>query len=259
MTDGAADDEDTPDSNDISTKTRLQLVPSEPPRKLNMAELRKQFDTHLETWESSPTWQQLKNALQKDALSSQSQLAIENIVCIGLGSPSGFVQGGWVDRRNVAMYQLAALTTIIDCIKHCRATSTTQQGSAEMKIVAQDPVFNTLDIELLSSLGITVVDSPEGFNAVSDKTFLFAPGAERRHLRLMLPSNPAMAFGGPFEEGPSLTARGFNDDDDINEKDDGLKCLADFVARTRSVRIQDFEVRPEAFWRMRVYWREEKG
>lgn len=258
MTDGAADDEDIPDSNDKSTMTRLQLAPSEPPRKLNLAELRKQFTAHLETWESSQTWQHLKNALHKDLLSSQGQLGIENIVCIGLGSPSGFVQGGWVDRRSVAMYQLAALTTIIDCVKHRAAAIPTQQESTDLKIIAQDPVFNTLDIELLALLGITAVESPEGFNAVSNKTFLFGPGAERRHLRLMLPSNPVVVFGGPFEEGPSLTARGFNDDEDINEKDDGSKFLADFVAQTRSVKIQEFEARSEAFWRMRIYWREEK-
>lgn len=258
MTDGAADAEDVPNNNDTSTATRPLLAPSEPPPKLNLTELRKQFNTHLETWESSQTWQHLKNALQKDVL-GQSQPAIENVVCIGLGSPSGFVQGGWVDRRSVAMYQLAALTAIIDCVKQHHATSTsTPQDLTEMRIIAQDPVFNTLDIELLSSLGITAVDSPEGFNAVTDKTFLFAPGAERRHLRLMLPSNPVMVFGGPLEEGPSLAAREFNDYDDINEKDHGSKCLADFVAQTRSVKIQEFDARPESFWRMRVYGREEK-
>jgi hypothetical protein len=259
MTDGAGDDPDhnesTPDNQSGSTTIRHLLAPSEPPPKLTLIELRKQFNTHLETWESSQTWQQLKNALSKDIL-NQSQIGIENIVCIGLGSPSGFVQGGWVDRRSVAMYQLAALTTIIDCVKQHNATSSpTQQDAAEMKIMAQDPVFNALDIELLCLLGMTVVDSPEGFNDVTEKTLLFAPGAERRHLRLMLPADPVMVFGGPLEEGPSLTARSL--DDDTNEDDDS-KCLTNFVAQTRSVKIQEFEARPETFWRMRIYWREEK-
>lgn len=259
MTDGAGDDPDhdesIPDSQNGSTTTRHLLAPSEPPSKLTLTELRKQFNIHLETWESSQTCHQLKNALSKDIL-NQGQLGIENIVCIGLGSPSGFVQGGWVDRRSVAMYQLAALTTIIDCVKQHNATSSpTQQDAAEMKIMAQDPVFNALDIELLSLLGITVVDSPEGFNAVTENTVLFAPGAERRHLKLMLPANPVMVFGGPLEEGPSLTARSL--DDDANEDDDS-KCLTNFVAQTRSVKIQEFEARPETFWRMGIYWREEK-
>lgn len=258
MTDGAADDEVIPDSNDKSTARSFSLAPSEPPPKLTLAELRKQFNTHLEMWESSQTWHHLKNALQKDVL-SQSDFIIENIVCIGLGSPSGFVQGGWVDRRSVAMYQLAALTTMIDCIEQNYASSTSAaRKSAKIKVMAQDPVFNPLDIELLSSLGIAAVVSPQGFNAVTDKTFLFAPGAERRHLRLMLPAYPVMVFGGPLEEGPSLTAHSLDgENNSIRENDDGMNYLANFVARTRSVKLQEFEVRPDAFWRMRIYWREE--
>lgn len=37
---------------------------------------------------------------------------IENIICIGLGSPSGFLRGGWVDRRQVSLVQVAALVRI---------------------------------------------------------------------------------------------------------------------------------------------------
>lgn len=37
-----------------------------------------------------------------------------NIVCLGLGSLSGLLRGGWVDRRNVSLYQLAALVSIIE-------------------------------------------------------------------------------------------------------------------------------------------------
>lgn len=39
-----------------------------------------------------------------------------SVVCIGLGSPSGFLRGGWVDRRAVSMYQLAALRSIMSWI-----------------------------------------------------------------------------------------------------------------------------------------------
>lgn len=42
--------------------------------------------------------------------------ALENIVCIGLGSPSGFLRGGWVDRRSVSLYQLAALVCVMELI-----------------------------------------------------------------------------------------------------------------------------------------------
>jgi hypothetical protein len=44
--------------------------------------------------------------------------AVDAVVCIGLGSPSGFLRDGWVDRRAVSLYQLAALASIkdrVDC------------------------------------------------------------------------------------------------------------------------------------------------
>ncbi|EED17520.1 conserved hypothetical protein [Talaromyces stipitatus ATCC 10500] len=268
MTDGAVDDDDHPAqtilNDDTGSRggeaTAYKLSPSEPPPRLTLPELRKQFTAHQGTWESSQTWQQLKHSLSKDILDqTNTQLRINNIVCIGLGSPSGFVQGGWVDRRSVALYQLASLVSIATSLKQHQKNHKTPKNEEqeedddekEIEIIAQDPVFNTLDVELLSSLGIEVVNTPEGFNAVNERTFLFAPGAERRHLRLMLPSNPAMVFGGPLEEGPSLTSQRFDEDDNSTIENDDL---ADYVARTRSVKLQEFEARPETFWRMRVYW-----
>lgn len=51
----------------------------------------------------------------KDKDEDQGKNSI-TIVCIGLGSPSGFLRGGWVDRRAVSMYQLAALASILEWI-----------------------------------------------------------------------------------------------------------------------------------------------
>ena len=68
-----------------------------------------------------------------------------------------------------------------------------------MPCFAQDPVFNSLDKELLSSLNIEVVEHPGAFKSVNEHTFLYAPGAERAHLLDLLPLKPAMFFGGPLE------------------------------------------------------------
>lgn len=287
-TDGAADDPDEiVPLNEGSAQGRsigkYAFLPAEAPSRLTISDLRKQFDAHLATWESSQTWQHVKGPLLNEALASQSLVddqdssghqdrtiksGIDNVVCIGLGSPSGFVQGGWVDRRSVALYQLAALFSIINCLKQHqnhsppseedKSQDTFEEGK-KMKIVAQDPVFNDHDIQLLSSLGITVVDTPIGFNAVTDRTFLFAPGAERRHLQVMLPSNPFMVFGGPLEEEPSLAAHTFVDDISTNNdnKKDIVNTLHRFTTQTRSIKLPEFEPKPEAFWRMRIYWRDQ--
>ncbi|OKL60971.1 hypothetical protein UA08_03827 [Talaromyces atroroseus] len=300
VTDGAADED--PDEvlrlGDAGEKPLL-LPPAEAPSRLTIADLRKQFDAHLATWESSLAWQHLRSALHNDVLANRelvddgddnneaknSQIDIDNVVCIGLGSPSGFVQGGWVDRRSVALYQLAALVSIINCLtkalrKHFPSHRSQQgkggdegaENTKHMRVIAQDPVFNTLDTQLLSSLGITVVQTPEGFNSVTTRTFLFAPGAERRHLQLILPSNPAMVFGGPLEEEPSLTVHTNNNhsqsyySDSSNKNASGTSgmlsaneyedAITRFSTQTRSVKIAEFESRPETFWRMRIYWRD---
>lgn len=111
--DGAADDPDEI----FDPRNGPVLLPAEVPSRLNHADLRKQFDAHLATWQASVAWQHLRSALLNDVLTKSKDLEdIDNVVCIGLGSPSGFVQGGWVDRRSVALYQLAALVSIIDIL-----------------------------------------------------------------------------------------------------------------------------------------------
>lgn len=54
--------------------------------------------------------------LEPEPESHATPIPLENIVCIGLGSPSGFLRGGWVDRRSVSLYQLAALVCVMELI-----------------------------------------------------------------------------------------------------------------------------------------------
>ncbi|PYI26696.1 hypothetical protein BP00DRAFT_430080 [Aspergillus indologenus CBS 114.80] len=158
----------------------------------------------------------------------ESQSRITNIICIGLGSPSGFLRGGWVDRRSVSLYQLNALMSVVECWSADHPTT-------PLPIYAQDPVFNALDRQLLTALGITVVEHPAGFERVTPNSLLFCPGAEKAHLEVLLARNPAGVVGGPLE-------------------DTGSAGIERFVARTGSVRLPRFEELKEAFWEMRVYY-----
>ncbi|PYI19501.1 hypothetical protein BO99DRAFT_402694 [Aspergillus violaceofuscus CBS 115571] len=158
----------------------------------------------------------------------ESQTRITNIICIGLGSPSGFLRGGWVDRRSVSLYQLNALMSVVECLSADHPTT-------PLQIYAQDPVFNALDRQLLTSLGITVVEHPAGFERVNPNSLLFCPGAEKAHLEVLLARNPVGVVGGPLE-------------------DTGSAGIERFVARTGSVRLPRFEELKEAFWEMRVYY-----
>jgi hypothetical protein len=105
------------------------LTPAEAPGRLTLSELQAQFQTHRERWEGSESWTRLTGVLDERLKRAQEQASssgadptssalarcpVDAIVCIGLGSPSGFLRDGWVDRRSVSLYQLAALASIKD-------------------------------------------------------------------------------------------------------------------------------------------------
>ncbi|KAJ5536703.1 hypothetical protein N7513_009889 [Penicillium frequentans] len=207
------------------------LSPAEAPGRLTLEELQAQYAAHRDTWTGSETWKKLEKVLDERAQSAQDESsglgAVDRIVCIGLGSPSGFLRDGWVDRRSVSMYQLAALERIKEKL-----------GSS-VPVYAQDPVFNTLDCALLDAMGITVVEHPVGFESVTRTTLLFCPGAERKHLELVLPSNPGFVFGGPLE----------NTESDV---------IQTFVGKMGSRALEPFTSNEHAFWMTRLYFREEE-
>ncbi|RAK98844.1 SRR1 family protein [Aspergillus ibericus CBS 121593] len=212
------------------------LTPAEAPPKLTLDDLHTQFQQSLRVWKESPTWSVVEKTLLQQTVQhpgSQPDNEIDSIICIGLGSLSGFLRGGWVDRRTVSLYQLAALVSVVDCLK------TTTQQTHPIKTYAQDPVFNELDKSLLASLDITVLETPLAFEKISSRTFLFCPGAERAHLEQVLAVNPSFVFGGPLE--------------DVESQE-----VSRFVASRGSVRLPQFEEQEHAFWNMRVYYPQEE-
>jgi hypothetical protein len=70
---------------------------------------------------------------------------------------------------------------------------------------------------------------------VTPKTLLFCPGAERRHIELLLAHDPAIVVGGPLEDIESDVVRRF-------------------VERRESVRLKEFAELETAFWGMRIYF-----
>lgn len=88
-------------------------------------------------------------------------------------------------------------------------------------------------------MGITVVEHPVGFESVTRNTLLFCPGAERKHLELVLPSNPGVLFGGPLE----------NTESDV---------IQNFVGKMGSRALEPFTSHEHAFWMTRLYFREEE-
>ncbi|KAL3410181.1 SRR1-domain-containing protein [Aspergillus fumigatus] len=219
-------------SADGGQSTTPLLMPAEAPSQLSLGDLQTQFNGYRERWEGSETWRVMADTLRRrfEGTSSISDpvphaTELENIVCIGLGSPSGFLRGGWVDRRSVSLYQLAALVGVMELInKYCPSITA----------YAQDPVFNQLDRLLLNSLGITVLEHPEGFAKVSSRSFLYCPGAERTHLEQLFAADPPLLFGGPLEGVES-------------------EVVDRYLGTRESVRVPTFEINEHAFWNMRLY------
>lgn len=242
------------------------LLPAEAPAKVTAEALGRQFESHRRRWEGSEACRVLGETLRRCARGkAAAEAAHDAIVCIGLGSPSGFLRGGWVDRRSVSMYQLAGLVSVVDWMSefgsrpsfpwshlprspskeelHMRAELTgeippTEQTSPNIAVYAQDPVFNDLDKSLLSSLDITILEHPHAFEKVTAATFLYCPGAEQAHLSQLLALDPGFLFGGPLEDIASEEVRRF-------------------VGARGSVRLPRFQEHEHAFWNMRVYFPEE--
>lgn len=102
------------------SESETSLSAAEAPRNLSLDGLRHQFEGYRARWEASESWRVIRDVLERrltvesGAESGAGAGRIDNMICVGLGSPSGFLKGGWVDRRSVSMYQLAALVCIRD-------------------------------------------------------------------------------------------------------------------------------------------------
>ncbi|KAM5453549.1 hypothetical protein MaudCBS49596_002752 [Microsporum audouinii] len=213
---------------------RDELVPAEIPEGLTLKKLLEQYESHRQKWLESHAWKTLRSSIEKNEKSFEAT-EIANCVCIALGSPSGFLRGGLVDRRSVSLFQLAAFKSMVDVLSG--PDSSAKVGSC----YAQDPVFNTLDTELLESLDIEVVRDSSAFGMVNEKTFLFAPGTERMHLLELLPLNPVVFFGGPLESSHS--------------PEEESTVLTSFTQRMQSVRLPEFEPNTAPFWGTSLFWR----
>jgi SRR1 len=111
----------------------------------------------------------------------RQNLPITKCISFSLASPTS------PGRGNVSMYQLAAFKTVIDIL--------TSQRSQPPQAFAQDPVFNTLDKQLLARLNIEVINHPAAFHHINFTTFVFCPRAEFFVTRGVLSRSPPIYLG----------------------------------------------------------------
>jgi hypothetical protein len=64
---------------------------------------------------------------------------------------------------------------------------------------AQEPLYNTQDATLLSTLGIQKIEDPKGFEVLNPYSFAFCPGAEQSVVMRTLSAEPLIYWGGKLD------------------------------------------------------------
>lgn len=126
---------------------------------LSVGDIQTDYKKFSQQWDDSKCCRRLQEIIQSKKCSCQPTKA----VCLGNGSfdPE---DGSWQTRRR-SHIQLAAFVTLVKSFEN---------GSEnKIRCIFQDPCFTASDIEFLKSLGHEIVDSPGGFEAVSDDSIVF--------------------------------------------------------------------------------------
>ena len=167
-------------SNDISTNTTHES-------------LLRTFKYCQSQWLSSPCWSELESFLRASVL-PRKDIQINKCICLGLGCLT--------TDRQAPKYQLAALLSILETIQPlCQYqdddrsrlqmmgdTVIKNRDGRKLEIIFQDPAFQPLDVAFLTLKGqahdifrnyhVRVIETPQAFDLIDEKTFLFAPHLE---------------------------------------------------------------------------------
>ncbi|KAM0808404.1 putative SRR1-like domain-containing protein [Seiridium cardinale] len=126
---------------------------------LSVEEIRSDHRKFVQQWVDSKCCNKLKDITQAKSCHPSPTKA----VCLGLGSfdPE---DGSWQIRRR-SHVQLAAFMTFVECVE--------QLCGRKVRRIFQEPCFTVGDKEFLTSLGHEIVDSPKGFEEISEDSIVF--------------------------------------------------------------------------------------
>jgi hypothetical protein len=237
--------------------------PTEVPDGVTVEKALSHYNRCASAWESSKTW-----AAIHEILTSRPLPNIDNCVCLGLGSPTGLILPGPIDRRTVSMYQLAAFVSVISILTPAEPHDHQQHSRTETtaRPVAQDPRFNAIDTALLAHLGIDVVSHPRAFNLITPDSLAFCPGPEQFVLKSTLARCPAIYLGsGALDIAPLSSSPYLGNGTctchrpELTEIDQLCHCsvetmLHHFKREKESVRLPDFDDHDYAFYDMHLFW-----
>lgn len=165
------------------------------------------FRTHYTpSWKQSDCFKNLSRIFEQDILPSEN-IQITQCVCLGLGSMTAFGSEN-------SSYELAALISMLEILGMVLMPQIQQHNLNAIpakpeftgkkhriqEIVFQDPIFNSVDVAVLQSLGYTVVETPDAFSKLNSTTFLFAPHLECFNYATALEAaTPVLSVGSDLE------------------------------------------------------------
>lgn len=135
----------------------------------NLKDTRDAFHSYRGTWEASDDCQRLKSSMAAAA----SLPGITKIIAFACSSMSRDDD----HTRHRSASQHALILTFRDMLQ-------ASQPGVQIECLAQDPVYTEVDKTVLSELGITVVDDPQGFLDVDDQSVVlsFSPNVPVRQI-----------------------------------------------------------------------------
>jgi hypothetical protein len=218
---------------------------------MSLEKIQARYNLIEKKWQASELCKQLSKTLY-DAVQATS-IKIKTCVCFGTGSFSG-LRHDWIQRHDVALYQIAAFQTAVDTIERAQ--------SHRPLAYAQEPAYNPLDVKFLASLQIVKVDSPLGWEMIESKlSFCYCPGAEQFVSIMVIRKNPAFYLAGPLSwlrerqaehacELPSHCGQEHSKD----EQKKRLQMIDDFMDEHNVCTLPDLDAADSPFHNAVLYW-----
>jgi hypothetical protein len=129
-------------------------------------------------FEKSPAYHCLETSVWQRF--DQAHIPLTNYVCFSTGSPTT----GREKKRSIS--QLAVFVAIVHLLHSQQGKTTPPQ------MFAQDPLYNSVDKQLLDHLHITLVEHPDAFRLVDSRAFAFGACPLSFVLRGLLVRSPAI-------------------------------------------------------------------
>lgn len=213
--------------------------------------LSERYDLIEKKWRASESCKRLIRAIGEAM--QVNTLQVNSCLCFGTGSMSG-LRHDWIQRHDVALYQIAAFKTAVDTIGNAQ--------SRRPVAYAQEPAYNLLDESFLFSLQVVKVDSPSGWDLIDSSSFCYCPGAEQYVSIMAIKNDPGFYMAGPL---PWLREKQVEDADVLpshsgedwtpHMKGERLQMIDKFMDEHDVCTLPDLDAADYPFYDQVLYWR----